>query len=144
MKARIIPIQDGSLKQGTPVIINYESITKSHLYEKKTEKYKDWIEENKDTVFTIWENPYYRNRPDLTGLSKGKERQIWLLTWDEIIPLSSAIAEKFKDDVDELPICTTCYEDPAIEGTTVCVGCRDAQLKEDESTETLEELIEAM
>ena len=90
-------------------------------------RYREWVEENEDTVFLIWHNPNYSNRPDLVSLSRDGQKQIWLLTYDDI--------EKV-----DVPMCATCYEEPAIEGLTECKGCRESRLKEENMPEILEEL----
>lgn len=131
MKARIIPKQDGYLEDGVTVKLNYDKIKSNSFYPKLTERYKNWVEENKDTVFLIWHNPKFANRPDLVGLIKDGQKQVWLFTYEDI--------EKV-----EVPMCTTCYEEPAIEGLTECKGCRESRLREENMPENIEELIEAI
>jgi hypothetical protein len=129
MKARIMPIQEGYLADGVTVKLKYDDILSHPNYPRLTEKYRGWVEENKDTVFLVWHNPNYSNRPDLVSLSKYGQKQIWLLTYFDI--------EEVK-----VPMCTTCYEEPSIDGTTECKGCRESRLKELSNGESLKEVFE--
>lgn len=131
MKARIIPKQDRYLEDGVTVKLKYDEITTRSFYPKLMPRYREWVEENKDTIFLIWHNPKYSDRPDLTSLSKDGQKQIWLLTYDDI--------EEVK-----VPMCTTCYEEPSIDGLTECKGCRESRIKSENEQETLEELVEAI
>lgn len=127
MKARIIPIQEGYLADGVTVKLKYDDILSYPNYPRLTEKYKDWVEENKDTIFLVWHNPRYTNRPDLVGVSRDGQKQIWLLTYNDIEEVV-------------VPMCTVCYEEPAIDGLKECKGCRESRLKEERDASTLQEV----
>lgn len=129
MKARIQPIQDGSLADGVTVKLKYDDIISHPNYPRLVDRYKDWVEENKDTVFLAWHNPRYANRPDLVGVSKDGQKQIWLLTYHDI--------EEVK-----VPMCTLCYEEPSIEGTSECKGCRDTRLRDEADKTTLQNVLD--
>ena len=59
-------------------MLNYESITNELDYKNKVESYREFVENNKDKVFTVQYNEKYRNKPVLVSLAEDTNEIKWL------------------------------------------------------------------
>ena len=71
--------------EGDKVKINYESITSRIDYEKRRPEYRNFIEENKNNIFTIKYDEKYRNNPWLVSLEEDTTEPRWLFTTSDLI-----------------------------------------------------------
>ena len=62
-----------TLKEGTKVKLNYDSITNEPSYKNKTKKYKNFVEKNKNKIFTVEYDEKYKNNPILVCLKEDKD-----------------------------------------------------------------------
>ena len=67
-----------TLAEGTKVKLNYESITSEPDYKKKVTRYKEFVENNKDTIFTVQYDEKYKNKPILVSLAEDDNEVKWL------------------------------------------------------------------
>lgn len=67
-----------TIPEGTKVMLNYESITNELDYKNKVESYREFVENNKDKVFTVQYNEKYRNKPVLVSLAEDTNEIKWL------------------------------------------------------------------
>lgn len=67
-----------TLEEGTKVKLNYDSITNEPSYKNKTKKYKNFVEKNKNKIFTVEYDEKYKNNPILVCLKEDKSRAKWL------------------------------------------------------------------
>ena len=73
------------LFEGDKVKIDYKSITSRVDYEKRRPEYRNFIEENKDVVFTVKYDEKYRNNPWLVSLEEDTTEPRWLFTTSDLI-----------------------------------------------------------
>lgn len=73
------------LPEGTKVKIDYNEITKRPDYNKMSKAYKDFIEENKDKIFTVEYDKKYQNKPYLVCLKEDTTPLKWL--WHSTLDL---------------------------------------------------------
>ena len=66
------------IPEGTKVKLNYDSIVNDPNYPKKVQPYKDFVEANKDTVFTVEYDEKYKNKPLLVVLKEDNNEVKWL------------------------------------------------------------------
>ena len=66
------------IPEGTKVKLNYDSIVNDPNYLKKVQPYKDFVEDNKDTVFTVEYDEKYKNKPLLVVLKEDNNEVKWL------------------------------------------------------------------
>ena len=66
------------LLEGTKVRLNYESLTQEPAYKNKRQAYKDFVEQNKDTIFTVEYDEKYKNNPILVSLKEDNSQIKWL------------------------------------------------------------------
>jgi hypothetical protein len=69
---------DFVIAEGTKVKLNYDSIVNEPTYERKVQGYKDFVENNKDKVFTVEYDEKYKNRPLLVMLKEDTNEVKWL------------------------------------------------------------------
>lgn len=67
-----------TIPEGTKVMLNYESITNEPDYKSKVEGYREFVENNKDKIFTVQYDEKYRNRPVLVSLAEDTNETKWL------------------------------------------------------------------
>lgn len=67
-----------SIPEGTKVKLNYESIINEPDYPKKKDRYKEFVENNKDKVFTVVYDEKYKNNPVLVSLEEDTNEVKWL------------------------------------------------------------------
>jgi hypothetical protein len=123
MKARIRERQHqpSYIPDGKIVKLNYDHIVNHPQYPKMVSKYKAWVEENKDTLFTTFFNPDDSRRPDLINLKKDGIKQIWVFFYADLI-------------VQDVPVCAKCKLEPRVEGKKICVVCdRKANEKKEQA-----------
>lgn len=76
-----------SLKEGDKVKLNYEVIVNDINYKTKTIKYKNFIEENKETVFTVEYDQKYKKNPWLVCLKEDITQPKWLFIANDLIKI---------------------------------------------------------
>jgi len=57
-----------TIPEGTKVKLNIDKIKSHPDYNKLTSKYKSWVNENKDKVFTVKYEKYYGDNPNIVAL----------------------------------------------------------------------------
>lgn len=67
-----------TIPEGTKVMLNYDSITNEPDYKAKVEGYRDFVENNKDKIFTVQYDEKYRNKPVLVSLAEDTNEIKWL------------------------------------------------------------------
>lgn len=70
--------KDSVIEEGAKVKLNYDSIVSDPNYPKKVQAYKDFVENNKDTVFTVEYDEKYKNNPLLVMLKEDTNEAKWL------------------------------------------------------------------
>ena len=70
--------KDSVIEEGAKVKLNYDSIVSDPNYPKKVQAYKDFVENNKDTVFTVEYDEKYKNNPLLVMLKEDTNEVKWL------------------------------------------------------------------
>lgn len=73
------------LFEGDKVKIDYEGIVSRVDYEKRRPEYRDFIEQNKNTIFTVKYDEKYRNNPWLVSLEEDTTEPRWLFTTSDLI-----------------------------------------------------------
>lgn len=66
------------IPEGQTVKLNYESITTNINYPRLTDKYKRWIEDHKDDIFTVEYDEKYKTNPSLVCLVEDDTEPKWL------------------------------------------------------------------
>lgn len=66
------------LSEGTKVRLNYDAIVNEPVYKNKLKSYKKFVEENKDTIFTVEYDKKYQNKPILVCLAEDTSPSKWL------------------------------------------------------------------
>lgn len=66
------------IAEGTKVKLNYDSIVNDPNYPNKVQAYRDFVENNKDTVFTVEYDEKYKNKPLLVMLKEDTNEVKWL------------------------------------------------------------------
>lgn len=74
-----------ALFEGDKVKIDYEGIVSRVDYEKRRPEYRDFIEQNKNTIFTVKYDEKYRNNPWLVSLEEDTTEPRWLFTTSDLI-----------------------------------------------------------
>lgn len=69
---------DDIIAEGAKVRLNYDSIVNDPNYPKKVQPYKDFVESNKDTIFTVEYDEKYKNKPLLVVLKEDTNETKWL------------------------------------------------------------------
>ena len=70
--------EDSVIAEGAKVKLNYDSIIADPNYPKKVQGYKDFVENNKDTIFTVEYDEKYKNKPLLVMLKEDTSEVKWL------------------------------------------------------------------
>mgnify|MGYP003312847996 CR=1 FL=1 len=70
--------EESVIAEGSKVKLNYDSIINDPNYPNKVQAYKDFIENNKDTVFTVEYDEKYKNKPLLVMLKEDTNEVKWL------------------------------------------------------------------
>jgi hypothetical protein len=66
------------IAEGTKVKLNYDSIVNDPNYPNKVQAHRDFVENNKDTVFTVEYDEKYKNKPLLVMLKEDTNEVKWL------------------------------------------------------------------
>jgi predicted site-specific integrase-resolvase len=66
------------LAEGTKVKLNYDEITSRPDYQRKQEKYRAFVENNKDKIFTVEYDERHREKPYLVCLEEDETPIKWL------------------------------------------------------------------
>ena len=67
-----------TLPEGTKVKLNYESLTNEPSYPKKVNRYREFVENNKDKIFTVQYDEKYKDRPVLVSFAEDTNEVKWL------------------------------------------------------------------
>jgi len=75
------------LKEGDKVRLNYEKIINQQGYDKRTEKYRSFIESNKDKIFTVEYDEKMKSSPNciFVSLFEDNTQPKWLWYIDDLI-----------------------------------------------------------
>lgn len=84
------------LFEGDRVKIDYKGITSRVDYDKRRPEYRDFIEQNKNNIFTVKYDEKYRNNPWLVSLEEDTTEPRWLFTTSDLIPYNE---EKEKENI---------------------------------------------
>ena len=87
-------MNSANLNEGDKVKLNYEEIVSRIDYAKKVETYRNFIETNKDTIFTVKYDEKYRNNPWLVCLEEDTTEPRWLFTTSDLILYKEEEKEK--------------------------------------------------
>lgn len=66
------------LAEGTRVRLNYDSIVNEPVYKSKLNRYKQFVNANKDTIFTVEYDEKYKDKPILVSLKEDDNKVKWL------------------------------------------------------------------
>ena len=69
--------EDMLLKEGEKVRLNIKEIKTHPDWHKKTEKYKDFVENNSNTIFTVKYDDAFQDPPTLVCLVEDEEKWLW-------------------------------------------------------------------
>lgn len=84
-------IESDEIADGTQVKLNYDEIASQPDYGRKTGEYRDWINENKDTIFTVHN---YEDNKGFIQLVKEGELQKWIFLPVDLIVIEDNICQK--------------------------------------------------
>lgn len=70
--------EDLVLEEGTKVKLNYDGIVNDINYARKVQGFKDFVENNKDKIFTVEYDERYKNNPLLVMLKEDTSEVKWL------------------------------------------------------------------
>ena len=73
------------LFEGDKVKLDYDKITSIPDYTNRKPEYRNFIETNKDKVFTVKYDDKYRNNPWLVSLEEDTTEPRWLFTTSDLI-----------------------------------------------------------
>lgn len=82
------------LYEGDKVTLDYLGITSRVDYDKRRPEYRNFIEENKDKIFTVKYDEKYRNNPWLVSLEEDTTEPRWLFTTSDLILYKEEEKEK--------------------------------------------------
>ena len=87
--------EDAVIAEGAKVKLNYDGIISEPTYSQKVQAYKDFVENNKDTVFTVEYDEKYKNKPLLVMLKEdtSEVKWLWHTKYDLIV-----IEDEIKED----------------------------------------------
>ena len=78
------------IRAGEKVKLNYDLITNRPSYAGLTQRYIDWIEANKDNVFTVECVPNYEHKnPVIVQLAEDKSFPKWLFWKGDLVRVES-------------------------------------------------------
>lgn len=77
----------GILKEGDKVRLNYDKIIKEKGYEERLDGYRDFVENNKDTIFTVAYDGKFKNtkEPTIVTLAEDTNDPKWLWYVNDLI-----------------------------------------------------------
>lgn len=86
---RLVQMQETKkfLKEGQKVKLNLKSIKSHPDYNKLTEKYRNWIDENLDKEFTVEYDEKYKDNPTLVCLKEDTTYPKWLFWEGDLIEI---------------------------------------------------------
>ena len=67
-----------TIPEGTKVKLNYENIINEPDYTKKVKAYREFVENNKNKIFTVQYDEKYKNKPILVSLKEDTNEIKWL------------------------------------------------------------------
>ena len=67
-----------TIPEGTKVKLNYENIINEPDYTKKVKAYREFVENNKNKIFTVQYDEKYKNKPILVSLKEDTSKIKWL------------------------------------------------------------------
>lgn len=85
-----------AIKAGDKVTLNYDKLVSEKDYENKTDNYKEFIETNKDTVFTVENDKYFANTRNnfVFQLKEDTSERKWLWFIDDLIKVENSKDEE--------------------------------------------------
>lgn len=87
---------EDAIKEGDKVTLNYKKITSYADYATKTEGYKTFVENNKDTVFTVKYDDFYNKNGNniIVTLAEDTTKPSWMWVIDDLIKVKKKKVEK--------------------------------------------------
>lgn len=70
--------QKNSIPNGTQVKLNLSAIQKDPNYQRKSDKWKAWIEQHKEEIFTVEYDPKFGDQPKVVTLKEDTSDPKWL------------------------------------------------------------------
>lgn len=70
--------QKNGIPNGTQVKLNLSTIQKDPNYQRKSDKWKEWIEEHKEEIFTVEYDPKFGEQPKVVTLKEDTSDPKWL------------------------------------------------------------------
>ena len=70
--------QKNSIPNGTQVKLNLSAIQKDPNYQRKSDKWKEWIEQHKEEIFTVEYDPKFGEQPKVVTLKEDTSDPKWL------------------------------------------------------------------
>lgn len=70
--------QKNSISNGTQVKLNLSAIQKDPNYQRKSDKWKAWIEQHKEEIFTVEYDPKFGDQPKVVTLKEDTSDPKWL------------------------------------------------------------------
>lgn len=70
--------QKNGIPNGTQVKLNLSAIQKDPSYQRKSDKWKEWIEEHKEEIFTVEYDPKFGEQPKVVTLKEDTSDPKWL------------------------------------------------------------------
>ena len=70
--------QKNSIPNGTQVKLNLSAIQKDPNYQRKSDKWKEWIEQHKEEIFTVEHDPKFGDQPKVVTLKEDTSDPKWL------------------------------------------------------------------
>lgn len=84
------------IPEGTKVKIDVEKLQKEKTYNKRNVKWKEFIENNKDTIFTVEYDENKKDNPKMVCLKEDTSPVKWLFFVGDLI-----VVKEVKEDIDE-------------------------------------------
>lgn len=70
--------QKNGILNGTQVKLNLSAIQKDPNYQRKSDKWKAWIEQHKEEIFTVEYDPKFGDQPKVVTLKEDTSDPKWL------------------------------------------------------------------
>lgn len=70
--------QKNGIPNGTQVKLNLSTIQKDPNYQRKSDKWKAWIEQHKEEIFTVEYDPKFGDQPKVVTLKEDTSDPKWL------------------------------------------------------------------
>ena len=70
--------QKNGIPNGAQVKLNLSAIQKDPNYQRKSDKWKEWIEQHKEEIFTVEYDPKFEEQPKVVTLKEDTSNPKWL------------------------------------------------------------------